>query len=105
MTLEDAIQGAVERLRHNGYGKTTVTTKDGIVDRDDNEDGRLDDNPDTGTGSAPGTMVVEIRDDEGTHLIDVAEDAFEGITTVDAAFPILLDAAKSWDLRDVDEPK
>lgn len=43
-----------------GYAANGVTV-DAVVDADVNQDGKLDDNPDTGTGNEPGLFTIKIH--------------------------------------------
>lgn len=59
MTLESTIREGVELLRARGHEVTYVTDA-AVVDGVPEEAGHLPENPDTGAGSEPGSLVVNV---------------------------------------------
>lgn len=92
MTLEDAMQGAVQRIRHHGYGLTSMQTKEALGDVDSDGDGKLDDAEDLGSGQVPGDLTIDVRTDEGSHVATINEMAFFDVKpVVDEVYARLLD--------------
>lgn len=75
MKKEEIIQKAAELVRVRGHQGVSTQTLDAKIDADSDGDGVLDDNPDTGSGSAPGRHVVAIDDVVVMSEDDVEDDA------------------------------
>ena len=74
MILESIIREGVEVMRARGHVVSAITDA-AFVDKDEDGDSKLDDNPDTGAGSEPGSVLMTV---DGRTF---TEEFFAGCTT------------------------